>query len=95
MPKVILKGYILVPETDLSMVKKELPNHIELTRNEAGCMVFEVSQDREKLNRFNVYEEFASKEAFTLHQERVRNSRWGEITENVERYYQLEGVGAA
>lgn len=94
MSKVILKGYILVPETDLLAVKKELPNHIDLTRNEVGCLVFEVSQDQENVNRFNVYEEFSSKDAFASHQERVRNSKWGEITVNVERRYEVKGDGA-
>ncbi len=92
MSKVILKGYILVPETDLAAVKSELSNHIALTRKESGCLVFEISQDYESVNLFNVYEEFSSTEAFKAHQERVHNSRWGEITVNVERHYQIEGI---
>jgi autoinducer 2-degrading protein len=95
MTKVILKGYILVPETDLLEVKNELPKHINHTRSEAGCLVFEVFQDKEIVNRFNVYEEFISKEAYNSHQERVRDSKWGKITINVERYYEIEGAGVA
>lgn len=92
MSKVILKGYILVSDSDLPAVEVELPNHVELTRNETGCLIFEVSQDREKRNRFNVYEEFSNREAFESHQQRTRNSKWGEITANVERHYKIEGV---
>ena len=58
MAKVILKGHIIVPDSDISAVKMELINHIELTRQEIGCFVFKVSQNTENLNRFNVYEEF-------------------------------------
>jgi (4S)-4-hydroxy-5-phosphonooxypentane-2,3-dione isomerase len=92
MPKVILKGYILVPEADLLAVRNELPNHINLTRNEAGCLVFEVAQDKETVNRFNVYEEFTDKHAFNLHQQRVRDSAWGKITISVERHYEIEEI---
>jgi len=40
--KVILKGYITVLYEDLSAVREELPNHIKLTLQEEGCLVFEV-----------------------------------------------------
>lgn len=94
MSNVILKGYLLVPPADLPAVKQELPNHIRLTRKEAGCLVFEVSQDHENAQRFNVYEEFSSKEAFAAHQVRVRSSKWCEITAGMERYYEIECDGA-
>jgi len=90
MSKIILKGYILVPEIDLLAVKNELPSHIDHTRNEAGCLVFEVSQDQENTMRFNVYEEFSNKKAFSAHQERVSKSKWGEVTANVERHYEIK-----
>lgn len=40
MPKVILKGFILVPEEELETVKSALPIHMRLTKSEAGCLVF-------------------------------------------------------
>jgi quinol monooxygenase YgiN len=70
----------------------ELINHIELTRQESGCLVFKVSQDTENLNRFNVYEEFTDRNSFANHQDRVRQSTWGAITENVERHYEITDV---
>ncbi len=92
MCKVVLKGYIIVPETDLEAVKGELVRHIELTRQEKGCLIFEVSQNRTQSNRFEVYEEFTSKESFELHQQRVASSRWGLITKNVKRQYEVNGL---
>jgi quinol monooxygenase YgiN len=92
MAKVILKGYIIVPDSDLAAVKAELSKHIELTLLEGGCLVFEVSQDNEDSNRFNVYEEFADQESFAVHQERVRKSKWGLVCANAVRHYHVTGV---
>lgn len=89
--KVVVKGYILVPEADLAVIKKELDIHIMLTLQEPGCLVFEISQDDKDQRRFNVYEEFVDQAAFLIHQQRVRNSRWGEVSGNVERHYQPIG----
>ena len=72
MAKVILTGHIIVPDADIAAVKIELINHIALTRQESGCLVFEVSQDTENRNRFNVYEEFSDRTSFASHQDRVR-----------------------
>ncbi len=38
MSKLILEGHIVVSDTDLAKVMAELPAHIELTRNEEGCL---------------------------------------------------------
>jgi len=92
MPKVILTGHIIVPDSDLPAVKKELITHKRLTSQEEGCLVFEVSQDEENLNKFNVYEEFIDRDSFSAHQKRVHESNWGAITVNVERHYQITDV---
>ncbi len=90
--KVVLKGHIVVPDSEMAAVKLELVNHIELTRQESGCLVFNVSQDTENPNRFNVYEEFADRHSFANHQDRVRQSAWGAVTVNIERHYEISGV---
>jgi len=89
MNKIVLKGYIIVPNSDLPAVKEELYVHIDLTRNEKGCLVFEVTQDEIEKNKFHVYEEFISQATFDSHQQRVRNSKWGLVTKNVERFYEI------
>lgn len=93
MPRVMLKGHIVVPETDLASVLAELPTHIKLTLEEEGCLRFEVKQSSEAENIFSVYEEFADRVAFEAHQRRVRASAWGEITVNVERHYEITEAG--
>ncbi|WP_429104892.1 putative quinol monooxygenase [Aeromonas allosaccharophila] len=87
MTQVILEGFIVVPANDLTAVKNELDNHIQLTRSETGCLIFKVNQDPLNPCRFDVYEEFVDEAAFQAHQARVKSSRWGEITVNVERFY--------
>lgn len=89
MSKIILKGYILVPENELEAVKKELVNHIALTRQEEGCLIFEVVQAENRPQRFDVYEEFASQDAFDKHQARVKSSYWGQVAANVVRHYKI------
>lgn len=92
MVKVVLKGYVLVPESELKSVLAELPLHIKLTLQESGCLMFEVKQDERIRGRLNVCEEFESMEAFQHHQDRVKKSKWGRITANVERFYDIQYV---
>ena len=92
MKGIILKGFILVSPNDLMAVKDELDNHIQLTRAETGCLIFKVNQDPLNPCRFDVYEEFADQAAFQAHQARVKSSRWGDITINVERHYTVTGI---
>ena len=86
---VTLQGYIVIPDTDLALAQDVLLEHIELTQREHGCLHFTVSQDTENKNRFNVHEKFVNHAAFEAHQTRAKNSRWGHIAANVERYYQI------
>ena len=60
---------------------------------EKGCITFEVAESAERAGRFTVYEEFSSREAFELHQERVANSRWGQVAASATRYYTVTEVG--
>jgi (4S)-4-hydroxy-5-phosphonooxypentane-2,3-dione isomerase len=89
MSKVILRGFIIVPEPELDAIKQELPNHKRLTQEELGCLVFDVIQCKINPHRFDVYEEFVNKAAFDYHQERVQSSYWGKLSINVERHYEI------
>ncbi|TOA15061.1 antibiotic biosynthesis monooxygenase [Vibrio parahaemolyticus] len=86
MSKVTLKGFILIPELDLELVKSELKR---LTREKPGCITFNVTENPENPLRFDVYEEFTDKVAFEQHQKRVKASHWGIVTVNVERHYEV------
>jgi len=92
MSKIILSGFILVNEEDLEAVLAELPNHIKLTREEPGCLVFDVDRDAGDPAKFMVYEEFIDQDAFDRHQARVKASCWGEVASNVDRHYEIKSV---
>jgi quinol monooxygenase YgiN len=87
--KVILQGFIVVPDSDLEVVKSELVIHRKLTLKEAGCLTFTVTPDEVNPHKFSVYEEFVDQTAFDNHQARVESSKWGEVTKGVERHYQI------
>lgn len=89
MAKVTLKGYILVPEKDLQEVRRELINHRRLTLEEPGCISFIVTKSADNPLRFDVFEEFVDRQALALHQARVRVSRWGQVTVDVTRHYEV------
>ncbi len=89
MSKVVLKGFILVPERDLYAVTHELINHTRLTKLEPGCLEFRVTQSKSVATRFDVYEEFVDKAAFEAHQQRIKSSTWAEVSANVTRHYQI------
>jgi len=51
MEKVVLSGHIIVPLADRDAFKEALAEHIELTRNEPGCLTFEGDEDGEQLKK--------------------------------------------
>lgn len=89
MSKVTLKGHITVPKDQIEDVQKELIEHIRLTREEPGCLLFNVIQRQDDLLVFDVYEEFVDRAAFDSHQSRVKTSKWGMVTKDVERDYTI------
>ena len=89
MAKVILKGYIMVSAADLSRLENELPNHLRLTRAEAGCLIFDVTKDVDIAGKFHVDEEFVDQQSFALHRQRVEKSHWGKVSAGAERFYEI------
>ena len=87
-----MKGYVLIPEPELESVMEELPIHITKTKAEKGCLIFDVSRDASQQNKLNVYEEFLDKASFENHQKRVSDSKWGEVTKNCDRHYEITGM---
>jgi quinol monooxygenase YgiN len=90
--KVTLEGHIIVPDKQLESIKNALETHIQLTRSEQGCLIFDVTQDVDNKNKFNVYEEFTDAESFSAHQVRVSESSWGALSKNLVREYQVTGM---
>ena len=92
-PKQIkLTGYIDVPPHRLNEICVALPEHIRLTRLEAGCISFDVTPDRKHAGRFNVAEVFASRADFDRHQIRTKSSSWARITDGIARSYSISEI---
>jgi len=89
MGAVILSGYVLTTKPDLPKILAALPEHIRLTRAEPGCIVFSVTQDDDNPLRFDVYEEFESKEDFAKHQARIVGTNWSEASKSLEKFYEI------
>ena len=87
-----LTGYIDVPPNRLNMITAALPEHIRLTRLEAGCVSFDVTPDLDHAGRFNVAEVFASRADFDQHQSRTKSSEWASITQGIPRSYSITKV---
>jgi len=87
--KITLQGHITVPSDRLDQVRAALPLHIALTREEAGCLVFNVVESTEQPGHFDVYEEFSNRVAFDAHQKRGAASDWAKTTKGIPRHFQI------
>lgn len=85
-----LTGYVDFPIDELDSVRAALEIHIHETRQEPGCLLFEVREDSKNTGRFQVTEEFISRDAFAFHQTRARNSAWAEASKNGIRSYKIQ-----
>ncbi|MGR3713678.1 MAG: putative quinol monooxygenase [Shimia sp.] len=91
-PRIRLTGHIDVPADRLTVVRAALPIHIALTRAEAGCVSFDVTEDTEVAGRFLVAELFMSQAAFNAHKTRTKASAWATISAGVPRSYEIQEV---
>lgn len=85
--KVYLEGYLQIPDERIEAIKLALPEHIELTTKEVGCLSFEVNFSDTLENRLEVKEVFIDKTAFAIHQERTKQSNWFHVSKGIPRKY--------
>ena len=79
---------ICVSEQELNIIIKFLPEHIKLTRQEEGCVSFEVKQTPNPLI-WDVHEVFENRQSFEKHQRRISGSVWGIKTQHIQRLYEI------
>ncbi|MDJ0612219.1 MAG: putative quinol monooxygenase [Rhizobiaceae bacterium] len=82
-----LEGFIDVPGHRVDAVRAGLVDHIRLTREEAGCIFFEVTPSKDVPGRFLVSEAFVDEAAFKFHQERSGSSPWARVSEDIPRNF--------
>lgn len=94
-PNVSLTGQLIcADDAQREIVAQHLPQHIELTRAEPGCILFTVEQTLNPLV-WQVDEQFTDADAFAAHQARVKSSDWGQATAAIERHYEICGFDDA
>ena len=69
---------------DAATVRTYLPEHIRLSRAEAGCLTFNVDPTDDPMV-WQLDESFADRTAFEAHQVRTRASAWFEKTASLVR----------
>ena len=82
---------ICANDAEAEMVRAHMPEHARLTREEPGCLKFDVTETDDPLV-WQVDEEFASPDDFRFHQERGAASTWGRISEGIKRDFQIKGL---
>lgn len=78
-------------EEESDIVRHSLPEHIRLTREEPGCVSFEVTETADPLI-WTVEELFTDKQTFEAHQTRTKASAWGLETRAIAREYAISEV---
>lgn len=87
--QVALSGQLVcASDEEVAVVQRHLPQHIDLTRAEPGCISFEVNQTDDRYV-WQVDERFVDRAALDAHQARVAASKWGEVTAGIERRYSI------
>lgn len=85
-----LRGRLICQSSaEAAAVHWHLPEHIRLTRAEAGCLQFEVTPTDDPLI-WEVMESFRDRAAFDAHQARTRDSVWFAATKTILRDFRIE-----
>ena len=84
-PMVALHGKLLCSDVGQMMTALSLlPDHIALSRAEAGCLRFDIAQDDNPLH-WSLSEVFTDAAAFAAHQTRTADSTWGRDSSGMAR----------
>ncbi|MCJ8324798.1 MAG: antibiotic biosynthesis monooxygenase [Rhizobiales bacterium] len=91
--RIHLDGYIDVPADRMATVEAALVIHIDLTREEVGCVSFEVIPCKTVEGRFLVSEIFTNQATFDDHQTRAKASAWFAASDGLAREYTIRVGG--
>lgn len=76
---------------EAATVRLHLPEHLRLSRADAGCLSFEIAPGADPLV-FDVDESFRTRADFEAHRDRARQSAWARATADLRRDYHLQEV---
>ncbi|SNR24800.1 GNAT family N-acetyltransferase [Paracoccus sediminis] len=91
-PMVGLTGRLICQDADQMMTALALlPEHSRLSREEPGCLRFDLWQDEDPLI-WNLSELFIDADAFAAHAARTKDSEWGRQSTGIGRDFQRHDV---
>ncbi len=67
MSKLTIVANIIAKPASADLVRAELEKLVPITRQEEGCLQYDLHQDREDPNRFLFYENWTSRELWQTH----------------------------
>lgn len=76
---------------EADLVRLHLPEHIRLSREEPGCLSFNVEPTEDPLV-WRLDESFTDRAAFKAHGERMRSSAWYAVTAGLARNFDVREV---
>lgn len=91
MPLHVQGRLICQNEAQARIARENLPEHIRLTREEPGCVSFEVTPTDDPFV-WALNETFTSAETFRAHQARTKASHWGRVSEGILRDFEVTEV---
>lgn len=83
--KVIARGTIHCPSSELDQMRPLIAEHVRLSRAEPGCIHFDISPSGHDPEIFIVAEEFVDRDAFAAHTARTRTSEWWDKSQHLVR----------
>ncbi|QFU08971.1 Antibiotic biosynthesis monooxygenase [Rhodobacteraceae bacterium THAF1] len=91
MPELSVNGRLICrTEAEADAVRIHLPDHIAATRNEPGCLSFEITQTDDPLV-WAIAERFTDRAAFQAHQDRTATTEWARATAGIPRDMTIGG----
>lgn len=81
MPKLTITGNIQAKSDQIELVKTELEKLVPITREEAGCIQYDLHQDNENPAYFMFYENWESRELWQAHMRAPHLAAYVEATE--------------
>ena len=85
-------GTLTATGTDIETARRLIPDHVALSRAEAGCLRFNLTEAPDQPGLWRLDELFADRAAFEAHQRRTRASLWGRKSAGMVRDFTVSDI---
>lgn len=84
-----IRGYIDFPSDQFAKLKSDWETHVDLSRQEEGCISFEYTYDAQRTGRVHISEIYTDEAAFEAHKARAMQAGWVELSKDAERHFEM------